>query len=78
MSRPDRPACTRVYQNHHLDSARWEHIDLRPGDIVISTAYKAGTTLAQTIVGNLIFWGRERPEVLLSASPWIEMRRNPI
>ena len=78
MSRPDRPACTRVYQNHHLDSTRWEHIDLRPGDIVISTAYKAGTTLAQTIVGNLIFWDRERPDVLLSASPWIEMRRNPI
>ncbi len=72
------PARTRVYQNHHLDSTRWQHIALRPGDIVISTAYKAGTTFTQTIVGNLLFWGGEMPEVLLHASPWIEMRRAPI
>ncbi len=49
------PACIRVYQNHPLDSTRWQHIALRPGDIVISTAYKAGTTFTQTIVGNLLF-----------------------
>jgi len=73
-----KPECTRVYQNHHLDSTRWEAIALRPGDVVISTAYKAGTTFAQTIVGELIFHGGERPEVLLSASPWIEMRRRPL
>ena len=75
MAGPER---TRVYQNHHLDSTRWEQIALRPGDIVISTAYKAGTTLTQMIVGNLLFWEGERPEVLLRASPWIEMRRNAI
>ena len=73
-----RPARTHVYQNHHLDSTRWEHIALRPGDIVISTAYKAGTTFTQTIVGNLLFWGGKTPEVLLHVSPWIEMRRGPI
>jgi aryl sulfotransferase len=78
MTKPDLPQRTRVYQNHHLDSTRWQHIDLRPDDIIISTAYKAGTTFTQTIVGNLLFWGRERPEVLLSVSPWVEMRRNPI
>ncbi|MFP6623370.1 MAG: sulfotransferase domain-containing protein, partial [Myxococcota bacterium] len=72
------PARTRVYQNHHLDSTRWDHIPLRPGDIVISTAYKAGTTLTQMIVGNLLFREDEMPEVLLHGSPWIEMRRKPI
>jgi len=72
------PARTRVYQNHHLDSTRWDQISLRPGDIVISTAYKAGTTFTQTIVGHLLFWGDEMPEVLLRASPWIEMRRRSI
>ena len=72
------PARTRVYQNHHLDSTRWDHIPLRPGDIVISTAYKAGTTLTQMLVGNLILWGDEMPEVLLHGSPWIEMRRVPL
>jgi aryl sulfotransferase len=74
----DRPARSRVYQNHHLDSTRWDAIALRPDDIVISTAYKAGTTFTQTIVGNLIFFGGEMPEVLLRASPWIEMRMHPI
>jgi aryl sulfotransferase len=78
MTKPNLPKRTRVYQNHHLDSTRWAHIDLRPDDIIISTAYKAGTTFTQTIVGNLLFWGREHPEVLLSVSPWVEMRRKPI
>ena len=73
-----KPSRTRVYQNHHLDSTRWEEIALRSGDIVISTAYKAGTTFTQTIVGHLLFWESELPEVLLEASPWIEMRRRPI
>jgi aryl sulfotransferase len=72
------PERSRVYQNHHLDSTRWDQIALRPSDIVISTAYKAGTTLTQMIVGNLVFWGQPMPDVLLHASPWIEMRRRPI
>ena len=72
------PELRHIYRNHHLDSTRWEQIPLRPSDIVISTAYKAGTTFTQTIVGHLIFWGGEMPEVLLSASPWIEMRKTPI
>jgi aryl sulfotransferase len=77
MTSNGKPERTRIYQNHHLDSTRWQSVSLRSGDIVISTAYKAGTTFTQTIVGNLIFWDGERPEVLLSASPWIEMRRVP-
>ena len=52
-----RPQRTRTYQNHHLDSTRWDEVELRPGDILISTSYKAGTTWTQTIVGHLIFWG---------------------
>ena len=72
-----RPQRTRTYQNHHLDSTRWDEVELRPGDILISTSYKAGTTWTQTIVGHLIFWG-EMPEVLLAASPWIDMRIRPL
>lgn len=78
MSQPNSlPLRTRVYQNHHLDSTRWDAIALRPRDIVITTAYKAGTTWTQTIVGHLIFWGREFPEVLLKESPWVDMRVLP-
>lgn len=72
------PQRTRVYQNHHVDSTRWDEIAMRPGDIVISTAYKAGTTWTQTIVGHLVFQGHEFPEVLLSVSPWVEMRVVPL
>jgi aryl sulfotransferase len=78
MTQGPRPKITHIYQNHHLDSTRWDDIALRPDDIIISTAYKAGTTFTQTIVGKLIFWGQDPPDPLLSVSPWIEMRRNPI
>ena len=74
----DHPTIEHVYQNHHLDSTRWERVPMRPGDIVISTAYKAGTTFTQTVVGELIFWGGEKPDPLLSPSTWVEMRRHDI
>lgn len=50
---------------------------MREGDVVISTAYKAGTTWMQTIVGHLILWD-ELPDVLLDHSPWIDMRIRPL
>ena len=42
---------TRVYRNHHLDSTRWDAIEPRDSDVVITTSYKSGTTWAQHIVG---------------------------
>lgn len=38
------PERTRIYQNHHLDSTRWERFAPRDDDIVIATSYKSGTT----------------------------------
>jgi aryl sulfotransferase len=38
------PERSRTYQNHHLDSTRWDGFTPRPDDIVIATPYKAGTT----------------------------------
>ena len=43
----DLPVMNRVYQNHHLDSTRWDLYKPRPDDIIITTAYKAGTTWTQ-------------------------------
>ena len=48
------PKRTRVYQNHHLDSTRWEVYTPRDDDIIISTSYKSGTTWTQYIVRELI------------------------
>jgi aryl sulfotransferase len=71
---PSRPEVTRVYANHHLDSPRWERFETRPGDVVVTTAYKAGTTWMQTIVAHLVFRGGEIPGAIMEISPWLDMR----
>lgn len=71
------PRRTRVYQNHHLDSTRWDGFSHRPGDIVITTAYKAGTTWMQGIVSSLLF-GDAPPKEPWLLTPWIDMRIHPI
>ena len=66
------PNRTREYRNHHLDSRRWDDFVPRDDDVIITTAYKAGTTWTQRIVASLIF-GPGRVE-LMSVSPWIDAR----
>jgi aryl sulfotransferase len=71
------PQRQHVYENHHLDSPRWDRFETRPGDILITTAYKSGTTWMQTIVANLIFQDGEIPGAIMDISPWIDMRIRP-
>jgi aryl sulfotransferase len=71
------PERCHVYQNHHLDSTRWNYFHHRPGDIVISTSYKAGTTWMQAIVGHLLFPNGE-VEDPLDLSPWLDARWMPL
>lgn len=65
---------TRIYQNHHLDSTRWNAYTPRPDDIVVSTSYKAGTTWTQRIVSLLIFGPGPLDGNLMQVSPWIDAR----
>ncbi len=51
----DLPKVTRRYQNHHLDSTRWDVYSPRADDIVITTAYKSGTTWTQDIYYHLLY-----------------------
>jgi aryl sulfotransferase len=74
---PRRPQRTRVYESNHLDSPRWDVFETRPGDIVITTAYKSGTTWMQTIVANLLFPAGEIPGPIMDIAPWIDMRIRP-
>jgi hypothetical protein len=62
------------YQSFLTDNARWEGFAFRPGDIIISTPAKCGTTWMQTICALLIFQTPEFPEPVDRLSPWMEMR----
>ena len=68
------PERTRVYQNHHLDSTRWDHYTPRAGDVIISTSMKAGTTWMQRIMSLLVFGRGPLPGTLWDTSPWIDNR----
>ena len=72
------PERSREYRNHHLDSTRWDRFIPRDDDIVISTAYKAGTTWTQRIVAALLF-GPGPVQDLSETSPWSDARfQSPI
>ncbi|MFJ6706508.1 MULTISPECIES: sulfotransferase domain-containing protein [unclassified Streptomyces] len=69
---------SRVYRSPLLDSTRWNSFEPRHGDIVISTATKAGTTWAQRIVASLIFQSVRLPRPLMEISPWLDMAMVPL
>jgi hypothetical protein len=60
------------------DSARWDGFAFRPGDVVISTPPKCGTTWTQMLCALLIFDGPEFPAPLDQVSPWLDMCNRPL
>ena len=44
------PEISRTYRNHHLDSTLWREYEPRPGDVIVTTSYKSGTTFTQQIL----------------------------
>lgn len=60
------------YQSHDDDSARWLSFPFRPGDIVISSRRRTGTTWMQMICALLIFGRPELPAPLWHLSPWLD------
>jgi len=74
----DLPERTRVYQNHHMDSTRWDYFETRPDDIVIATSYKAGTTWMQAIIAHLLFPDANFPQDVSEMSPWLDQRNFPL
>ncbi len=68
----NRPA-RRDYRVWTLDSRRWAHYRPRPGDVVIATYPKCGTTWMQRIVDLLVFQTPEARPVT-KISPWVDRR----
>lgn len=60
------------YRSPVEDSGRWFGFRFRPGDIVISTRRKTGTTWLQMICALLIFQTPELPDPLWVLSPWLD------
>jgi len=72
---PDREAVAAPryrYTSPDEDSARWWDFPFRPGDIVISTRSKSGTTWAQMICLLLVYQDPDLPGRLGSLSPWLD------
>jgi aryl sulfotransferase len=63
----------RRYVGTVFDSSRWDGFELRPGDIVISTPPKCGTTWTQMICALLVLQEPDLPLPLDTLSPWIDM-----
>jgi aryl sulfotransferase len=70
----DAPKVTRVYQNHHLDSTRWEVVVPRDDDIIVTTSYKSGTTWTQQILQWMIYADVEPTPDVRTLSPWPDAR----
>jgi hypothetical protein len=63
----------RRYEGFVFDSSRWDGFELRPGDIIISTPPKCGTTWTQMICALLVLQEPDLPLPLDTLSPWIDM-----
>jgi aryl sulfotransferase len=62
-----------IYRCLASDSSRWRGFALRPGDIIISTPAKCGTTWTQRICSLIIFKRAELDGPMAEISPWLDM-----
>jgi aryl sulfotransferase len=60
------------------DSRRWDRVDRRADDIVISTPPKSGTSWMQGIVTALLWPDDDAPAAFSALSPWVDFRLPPI
>ncbi|CAM3181253.1 sulfotransferase [Mycobacterium intermedium] len=67
-----------LYRELMTDNLRWDALELRDGDIIISTPPKCGMTWTQRLVSLLIFDGPELPGPLSTISPWLDQTIRPI
>jgi len=64
-------APTREYRTVIMDSHRWDGFRPRPGDIVVATYPKCGTTWTQRIVDMLIHQSAA-PRPIMETYPWLD------
>ncbi len=67
-----------VYRSWMSDNLRWDALQLREGDIVISAPPKCGNTWTQRLVSLLVFDGPDLPGPMSRVSPWVDQTTAPI
>jgi aryl sulfotransferase len=72
------PMKMREMQNNHFDSTKWNGFKFRDDDIVVTTAYKSGTTWIQNILCQLVYQGKDIPMNTIDICPWFDFRMPPI
>src|SRR4051812_34594511 len=65
------PQILHTYQNHSLDSTRWNRYIPRDNDVIVASSLKSGTTWTLAIVRQLIFMGKEAPPF---QEIWVDQR----
>jgi aryl sulfotransferase len=70
-------AAARRFVSSEEDSGRWAEFPFRPGDIVISTRSKHGTTWMQMVCALLVFQTPDLPAPLGDMSPWLDRLTEP-
>ena len=65
------------YRSSDDDNGRWLGFPFRPGDTVISTRSKSGTTWMQMICALLVFQDPDLPAPLAELSPWLDWLVEP-
>jgi hypothetical protein len=66
------------YQGLLSNSRRWEGFAFRPGDIVIDTPPKCGTTWMQLLCAMLVHGRVELDRPLSDLSPWLDVLVDPL
>ena len=67
----------RIYVDGVTDSKRWDLFAHRPGDVIIATPPKCGTTWTQAIIASLFWPDGALPEPVVIVGPWIDGRIEP-
>lgn len=73
----DLPERSRSYATPVCDSTRWDGYRARPGDIIVCTPPKCGTTWTQMICALLVH-GPQLPKPLTHLSRWLDRHTIPI